>query len=64
MNEQLLKVLRELTQLATRTASILTEMHRDVQSHDQQLMRLTEQVERIDKAFFDQEITHRLEINT
>jgi len=57
MSEQLLEVLRELTRLATRTANILTEMNRDVQSHDQQLMRLTEQVERIDKAFFKQEIS-------
>jgi len=56
MSEQLLEVLRELTRLATRTANILTEMHRDVQSHDQQLMRLTEQVERIDKAFLAREI--------
>ena len=55
MNEQLLEVLRDLTRLATRTAKIMTEMNRDVQSHDQQLMRLTEQVERIDKAFFQQE---------
>ena len=57
MSEQLLEVLRELTQLATRTANILTEMNRDVQSHDQQLMRLTEQVERMDKAFFHREIS-------
>jgi len=56
MNEQLLAVLRDLTRLATRTAKIMTEMNRDVQSHDQQLMRLTEQVERIDKAFLHQEI--------
>lgn len=57
MSEQLLEVLHELTRLATRTSNILTEMNRDVQSHDQQLMRLTEQVERIDKAFFKQEIS-------
>ena len=57
MNEQLLAVLRDLTRLATRTAKIMTEMNRDVQSHDQQLMRLTEQVERMDKAFFHREIS-------